>query len=229
MKWGVVVFPGSNDDRDALYALETVLGYEAEPLWHASDDLKGCDAVVLPGGFSYGDYLRAGALARFSPIMRAVVEFAHGGGPVLGICNGFQILCESGLLPGALVRNCERRFLCRPERIRVESTATAFSCALAKGELLSIPVKHGEGCYVASPQTLDSIESRGQVVFRYADGAPNGAMNDIAGVANEARNVVGLMPHPEHAVDAVLGATDGRSLFASAALWVVEARQRARA
>jgi phosphoribosylformylglycinamidine synthase len=229
MKWGVVVFPGSNDDRDALYALGTALGYEAEPLWHASDDLKGADAIVLPGGFSYGDYLRAGALARFSPIMRAVTEFAGAGGPVLGICNGFQILCESGLLPGALVRNTERRFLCRAERIRVENTSTAFSCALARGELLSIPVKHGEGCYVASAETLDAVEKRGQVVFRYADGAPNGATNDIAGVANEAGNVVGLMPHPEHAVDAVLGGTDGRSLFASAALWVVETRARARA
>ena len=229
MKWGVVVFPGSNDDRDALYALEAVLGYETTPLWHASDDLRGCDAVVLPGGFSYGDYLRAGALARFSPIMRAVVDFAGAGGPVLGICNGFQILCESGLLPGALVRNTERRFLCRPERIRVESTDTAFSCALAKGELLAIPVKHGEGCYVASAATLDAVEKGGQVVFRYAEGAPNGAANDIAGIANEAGNVVGLMPHPEHAVDALLGATDGRSIFASAALWVVEARQRVRA
>ena len=229
MKWGVVTFPGSNDDRDALYALEAVLGHEAEPLWHASSDLRGCDAVVLPGGFSYGDYLRCGALARFSPLMRTVIEFAHDGGPVLGICNGFQILCEAGLLPGALIRNRDRRFLCRRERIRVENTTSAFSCALARGEILTIPVKHGEGCYVAAPETLDALEAAGQVVFRYADGAPNGALNDIAGVTNAAGNVVGLMPHPEHAVDEALEGTDGRSLFASAALWIAEAKERRRA
>jgi len=229
VKWGVVTFPGSNDDRDALYAIESVLGHEAEPLWHATGDLDGCDAIVLPGGFSYGDYLRAGALARFSPIMRAVIEFARDGGPVLGICNGFQILCEAGLLPGALIRNRDRRFLCRRERIRVENTSSAFSCALARGELLTIPVKHGEGCYVAAPETLATIESADQVVFRYADGAPNGALNDIAGVTNEAGNVVGLMPHPEHAVDEALDGTDGRSLFASAALWIAEAKERRRA
>jgi phosphoribosylformylglycinamidine synthase len=224
VKWGVVTFPGSCDDRDALWAIEAVLGHEAEPLWHASDDLRGVDAVVLPGGFSYGDYLRCGALARFSPIMRAIDEFARGGGAVLGICNGFQILCEAGLLPGALVRNRDRRFLCRRVRLRVESTATAFSCALAQGEILTVPIKHGEGLYVAAPDTLEGIESAGQVVFRYLDGAPNGATNDIAGVANEAGNVVGLMPHPEHAVEASLAGADGRSLFASAALWVTEAR-----
>ena len=229
MKWGVVTFPGSNDDRDALYAIEAVLGHEAEPLWHASSDLRGCDAVVLPGGFSYGDYLRCGALARFSPIMRTVIEFANGGGPVLGICNGFQILCEAGLLPGALIRNRDRRFMCRRERIRVENTTSAFSCALARGEILTIPVKNGEGCYVASPETLESLEAGGQVVFRYADGAPNGALNDIAGVTNTAGNVVGLMPHPEHAVDEALDGTDGRSLFASAALWIAEAKERRRA
>jgi phosphoribosylformylglycinamidine synthase I len=229
VKWGVVTFPGSNDDRDALYALEAVLGHEAEPLWHASSDLRDCDAVVLPGGFSYGDYLRCGALARFSPLMRTVIEFAHDGGPVLGICNGFQILCEAGLLPGALIRNRDRRFLCRRERIRVENTTSAFSCALARGEILTIPVKHGEGCYVAAPETLDALEAAGQVVFRYADGAPNGALNDIAGVTNAAGNVVGLMPHPEHAVDEALEGTDGRSLFASAALWIAEAKERRRA
>jgi phosphoribosylformylglycinamidine synthase I len=229
VKWGVVTFPGSNDDRDALYALEAVLGHEAEPLWHASSDLRDCDAVVLPGGFSYGDYLRCGALARFSPLMRTVIEFAHDGGPVLGICNGFQILCEAGLLPGALIRNRDRRFLCRRERIRVENTTSAFSCALARGEILTIPVKHGEGCYVAAPDTLDALEAAGQVVFRYADGAPNGALNDIAGVTNAAGNVVGLMPHPEHAVDEALEGTDGRSLFASAALWIAEAKERRRA
>jgi phosphoribosylformylglycinamidine synthase I len=230
VKWGVVVFPGSNDDRDALWALEGVLGYEAEPLWHASEDLCGCDAIVLPGGFSYGDYLRCGALARFSPIMRSVVAFANAGGAVLGICNGFQILCESGLLPGALVRNRDRRFVCRPVRLQVENAGTAFSCALARGEILSIPVKHGEGLYVAAADTLEKLEARGQVVFRYLDGAPNGATNHIAGITNDAGNVVGLMPHPEHAVEAALAVgTDGRSLFASAALWVAEARERERA
>jgi phosphoribosylformylglycinamidine synthase len=228
VKWGVVVFPGSNDDRDALWALESALGHEAEPLWHGSDDLAGCDAIVLPGGFSYGDYLRCGALARFSPIMGAVIEFARAGHPVLGICNGFQILCESGLLPGALVRNRDRQFLCRRVRLRVENTSTAFSCALAQGETLSIPIKHGEGLWVAAPDTLARIEAQGRVVFRYLDGAPNGSTNHIAGISNEAGNVVGLMPHPEHAVEAGLAAgTDGRSLFASAALWVAEARERA--
>ena len=229
MKWGVVTFPGSNDDRDALWGIEAVLGHEARALWHASSDLQDSDAVVLPGGFSYGDYLRCGALARFSPIMRSVIDFANGGGPVLGICNGFQILCEAGLLPGALVRNRDRRFLCRRERIRVENTTSAFSCALANGEILTIPIKHGEGCFVAAPETVAAIERDGQVVFRYADGAPNGSTNDIAGISNAAGNVVGLMPHPEHAMDAALGGTDGRSLFASAALWVAEVRERRRA
>jgi len=229
VKWGVVTFPGSNDDRDALWGIEAVLGHEARALWHASSDLQDSDAVVLPGGFSYGDYLRCGALARFSPIMRSVIDFANGGGPVLGICNGFQILCEAGLLPGALVRNRDRRFLCRRERIRVENTTSAFSCALANGEILTIPIKHGEGCFVAAPETVAAIERDGQVVFRYADGAPNGSTNDIAGISNAAGNVVGLMPHPEHAMDAALGGTDGRSLFASAALWVAEVRERRRA
>jgi phosphoribosylformylglycinamidine synthase len=230
VKWGVVTFPGSNDDRDALWGIEAVLGHEARSLWHASSDLQDCDAVVLPGGFSYGDYLRCGALARFSPIMRSVIEFAKSGGPVLGICNGFQILCEAGLLPGALVRNRDRKFLCRRERIRVENTTSAFSCALASGEILTIPIKHGEGCFVAAPETIAQIENDGQVVFRYADGAPNGSTADIAGVTNARGNVVGLMPHPEHAMDGALaGGTDGRSLFASAALWVAETRERRRA
>jgi len=230
VKWGVVTFPGSNDDRDALFGIEAVLGHEAQALWHASSDLKDSDAIVLPGGFSYGDYLRCGALARFSPIMRAIVEFARAGGPVLGICNGFQILCEASLLPGALVRNRDRRFLCKRERIRAENTTSAFSCALASGEILTVPIKHGEGCFVAAPETIARIEQRGQVVFRYADGAPNGSTNDIAGITNDAGNVVGLMPHPEHAMDGALGGgTDGRSLFASAALWLAETRERKRA
>ena len=229
MKWGVVAFPGSNDDRDTLYAIESVLGHEAVSLWHAGDDLQGCDAIALPGGFSYGDYLRAGALARFSPIMRAVSRFAADGGPVLGICNGFQILCEAGLLPGALVRNRSRRFMCRRERLRVETTDTAFSCALHRAEIITIPVKHGEGCYTASATTLEEIEESGRVVFRYADGAPNGSMNDIAGITNGAGNVVGLMPHPEHAVDDMLESSDGRGIFASAALWISDESARKRA
>ena len=220
MKWGVVVFPGSNDDRDTLYALESALGYEVEPLWHGASLPSGVDAIALPGGFSYGDYLRCGALARFSPIMPAVAEFAAAGGPVLGICNGFQILCEAGLLPGALVRNKDLRFLCKPEKLRVEAVDTAFSSEFTPGETIVIPIKHGEGCYAADRPTLDRLESESRIVFRYADGAPNGAQNDIAGITNERRNVVGLMPHPEHAVEDSLNGADGRRLFASASRWL---------
>jgi phosphoribosylformylglycinamidine synthase len=194
VKWGVVVFPGSNDDRDTLYALESALGFDVEPLWHADEDVKGVDAIALPGGFSYGDYLRCGALARFSPIMRAVAGFADAGGPVLGICNGFQILCEAGLLPGALVRNRDLKFLCRTEALTVEAPDTAFSSKFEQGERIVIPVKHGEGCYAADADTLAELENEGRVVFRYAGGAPNGSLNDIAGIANAERNVVGLMP-----------------------------------
>lgn len=226
MKWGVLVFPGSNDERDTLYAIGDVLGYSVEPLWHGDATLKGVDAVVLPGGFSYGDYLRCGAVARFAAVMEPLKRFAADGGPVLGICNGFQILCEAGLLPGALVRNRSLRFICRRERIRVESTATAFSCLAAAESSLEIPVKHGEGCYVASDSTLAELERERRVVFRYADGAPNGALHDIAGVANRGGNVVGLMPHPEHAVDPLLGSTDGQVLFRSAAEWLTSAERR---
>ncbi|HYB97738.1 MAG TPA: phosphoribosylformylglycinamidine synthase subunit PurQ [Candidatus Limnocylindrales bacterium] len=226
MKWGVVTFPGTCDDRDACYAV-SLLGDQAVPLWHGDEDLRGADAVVLPGGFSYGDYLRCGAMARFSPVMRAVAAHARAGGPVLGICNGFQILCEAGLLPGALVRNRSLRFLCLPVHIRVENTETAFTGACLPGQLLEIPVKHGEGCFVAPPHELDRLEREGRVIFRYTADAPNGAMRDIAGVANDAGNVVGLMPHPEHAVDAVLGSTDGAYLFRSAALWLERAARGA--
>jgi phosphoribosylformylglycinamidine synthase I len=229
VKWGVVVFPGSNDDRDTLYALESVLGHEAVPLWHDDSDLRAVDAVVLPGGFSYGDYLRCGALARFSPIMRSVAGFAAAGGPVLGICNGFQILCEADLLPGALVRNRDLRFICRRERLAVVNNATAFSCAFPRDETITIPLKHGEGCYVAGPELLAELEANGQVVFRYRDGAPNGSLDDIAGITNAAGNVVGLMPHPEHAVDALLGLTDGRRIFESASAWLVDRGRRASA
>ena len=227
MRWGVVVFPGSNDDRDTLYAVGDVLGHDAVPLWHGDADLRSVDAVVLPGGFSYGDYLRCGALARFAAIMDPLKRFAAAGGPVLGICNGFQTLCEAGLLPGALVRNRGLRFVCREERIRVETDATAFTCLTSPGTLLTIPVKHGEGCYVASDSTLAELERDRRVVFRYADGAPNGALHDIAGIANRDGNVVGLMPHPEHAVDSLLGCSDGQMLFRSAAEWLTRAQRKA--
>ena len=222
MKWGVVAFPGSCDERDAAYAVGSVIGDDVTMLWHGDADLKGVDAIVLPGGFSYGDYLRCGAMARFSPVMRAVGEHAKKGGPVLGICNGFQILCEAGLLPGALVRNRSLRFICRTENVRVESTATAFTAACEKGEMLRIPVKHGEGCFVASEAELERLERDGRIVFRYADGAPNGALCDIAGVSNEAGNVVGLMPHPEHAVDPLLGSADAAVLFRSVHAWLAK-------
>jgi phosphoribosylformylglycinamidine synthase subunit PurQ / glutaminase len=206
---GVVVFPGSNDDRDALEAL-AALGAEAVPVWHGQRELPELDAVVLPGGFSYGDYLRAGAIARFSPAMEAVTEFAADGGLVLGICNGFQVLCEAGLLPGALRPNTSLAFVCRDVNLVVERTDTPFTARCAAGQRLTIPVKHGEGCYVAPPD-LD-----GHVVFRYAPGDnPNGSAADIAGVVNELGNVVGLMPHPEHAVDPLLGSTDGALILGS--------------
>ncbi len=224
MKWGVVVFPGSNDDRDSLYALSDILGDDAVALWHGEGDLKGVDAVLLPGGFSYGDYLRCGAIARFSPVMSAVAEHARCGGPVLGICNGFQVLCEAGLLPGALVRNQGLRFLCRDQPIRVETTNTAFTCLYDKGEILHVPIKHGEGCYVADAQTLERLNDEDRIVFRYQGGAPNGSMDDIAGVRNAEGNVVGLMPHPEHAIDTRLGCNDGRRIFTSTAVWMASSR-----
>lgn len=227
MKWGVVVFPGSNDDRDTLYALGGVLGYDVVELWHADADLRGVDAVVLPGGFSYGDYLRCGAIARSAAVMEPLRRFASAGGPVLGICNGFQILCEAGLLPGALVRNRDLRFICKPERVRVETDRSAFTSLIPPGTVLEIPVKHGEGCYVASAEALAELRRRGGVVFRYADGAPNGAIDDIAGISNATGNVVGLMPHPEHAVDSMVGGTDAQILFRSAAAWVERSQRKA--
>jgi phosphoribosylformylglycinamidine synthase len=204
--WGVLQFPGSCDERDALHACAAASG-ESLLIWHRDRDLSKVDGVVVPGGFSYGDYLRAGALARFSPAMTAVAKFAAEGGPVLGICNGFQVLCEAGLLPGALLRNIELRFICR----QVELEEVGFEDG---GGRLSIPMKHGEGRYYAPPEMLDEIEERGQVAFRYADGHnSNGSVRDIAGVSNEAGNVVGLMPHPEHAVDPLTGSTDGLRVF----------------
>jgi phosphoribosylformylglycinamidine synthase subunit PurQ / glutaminase len=212
MIWGVVQFPGSCDERDALAACELV--GEARLLWHGDRDLGGVDAVVVPGGFSYGDYLRAGAIARFSPVMEAVREFAEAGGPVLGICNGFQVLCEAGLLPGALLVNDGIRFVCRQVEVVVESDRSPFTRGLGVGERLSIPVKHGEGRYFAPDEVLDELEAAGQVALRYAPGQnPNGSVRDIAGVSSEAGNVLALMPHPEHAVDELTGSTDGLRLF----------------
>jgi phosphoribosylformylglycinamidine synthase subunit PurQ / glutaminase len=210
----VIRFPGSCDEVDAALACERVPGASAEILWHGDKDLRGVDAVVVPGGFSYGDYLRVGAIARFSPVMESVIGFAREGGPVLGICNGFQVLCEAGLLPGALLPNVGLRFLCRQVGVEVVDAGTPFTRECAPGEVLSIPVKHTTGRYHAPPELVDSVD----VVFRYAhDGNPNGSTNDIAGVRNAAGNVVGLMPHPEHAVDALTGSTDGLKLFASLA------------
>ena len=215
MIWGVVQFPGSCDVRDALAACGRV--GESRLLWHEDPGLQGVDAVVIPGGFSYGDYLRAGAIARFSPVMEAVSEFARDGGPVLGICNGFQVLCEAGLLPGALLLNEQLRFTCRQVELIVESAGSAFIDS-APGERLSIPVKHGEGRYYAPEQMLARLEAQGQIALRYAPGEnPNGSVRDIAGVSNEAGNVLGLMPHPEHAVDELTGSTDGLKLFSAAA------------
>jgi phosphoribosylformylglycinamidine synthase I len=212
---GVVTFPGSLDDRDALRAAR-LAGADAVPLWHGDHDLQRVDAVVLPGGFSYGDYLRCGAIARFSPIMREIVAAANEGLPVLGICNGFQVLCESHLLPGALIRNAGLHFTCVDQRLRVESTSTAWTGQYADGQEIVIPVKNGEGQYVADDATLDALEAEGRVVFRYLGGNPNGSRRDIAGIRNERGNVVGLMPHPEHAIDDLTGpGTDGLAMFAS--------------
>jgi phosphoribosylformylglycinamidine synthase len=219
MKWGVLQFPGSCDERDALHACE-LTGAEARLVWHEERDLSGIDAIVVPGGFSYGDYLRAGAIARFSPAMEAVSEFAAAGGPVLGICNGFQVLCEAGLLPGALLLNESLRFTCRQLNLIEHSTAELSTPGGAQlsSRPLSIPAKHGEGRYFAPAEVLDGLEANGQVAYRYAPGQnPNGSARDIAGVRNEAGNVVGLMPHPEHAVDPLTGSTDGLRVFEAVA------------
>ena len=210
----VVAFPGSNDDSDAAWALGA-LGAEPEIVWHADAELPRVGAVVLPGGFSYGDYLRSGAIARFSPAMRAVAAFAADGGPVLGICNGFQILCEAGLLPGALRPNVSLAFVCRDVSVVVERDDTLFTARCTRGEELTIPVKHGEGCWFAPPGLVEELESNGQVVLRYAAGEnPNGSIRDVAGIVNDEGNVMGLMPHPEHAVDPLLGPADGALLLA---------------
>lgn len=216
MKWAVLQFPGSCDERDAVHACS--LAGEARLIWHESRDLDGVDGVVVPGGFSYGDYLRAGAVARFAPAMEGVAEMAAAGAPVLGICNGFQVLCEAGLLPGALLRNAELRFICRQADLVVGEADSPFLAGIEPGEVLSIPMKHGEGRYYAPEEMLDRLEANGQVAFRYASGHnSNGSVRDIAGVTNEAGNVLGLMPHPEHAVDQLTGSTDGLRLFQAAA------------
>jgi phosphoribosylformylglycinamidine synthase len=223
MKFGVVVFPGSNCDHDAYHALGEVLHQPVEFLWHQSEKVNGFDAILLPGGFSFGDYLRTGAIARFSPVMRAVEKFARGGGLVLGICNGFQILCEAGLLPGVLQRNAGMRFVCRQVHIRVESTETPFTAAAKAGQVLQIPIAHGDGNYFCDQATLTDLERNHQIVFRYttpsgredAAANPNGSLANIAGVCNRERNVIGLMPHPERAVEAALGSADGLVIFRS--------------
>jgi phosphoribosylformylglycinamidine synthase len=212
----VVVFPGSNDDRDAQHALE-LLGADAPRLWHTADELpRGTAAVVVPGGFSYGDYLRCGAIARYSPVMGAVIDFAAAGGLVLGICNGFQVLTEAGLLPGALRPNASLSFVCRDVPLVVERNETPFTSRCAPGQELTIPVKHGDGCWFADDALLGRLEANGQLVLRYADGAnPNGSIANVAGVSNEEGNVLGLMPHPEHAVESLLGSTDGALILGS--------------
>lgn len=223
MKFGIVTFPGSNCDYDAFHAVRDVLGEEAVYLWHRDHDLQGAEVIVLPGGFSYGDYLRAGAIARFSPIMREVVAHAQRGAPVLAVCNGFQIACEAGLLPGALLRNASLSFVCEPVRLRVETADTRFTSEYERGQILRIPIAHGEGRYTADGATLDRLEADGRVVFRYVgaggepdpDSNPNGSMRHIAGIVNEAGNVLGMMPHPERAVEPLLGSRDGLPLFES--------------
>jgi phosphoribosylformylglycinamidine synthase I len=223
MKFAVVVFPGSNCDHDAYYATKVVLGQDAEYLWHTETNLKGADVVILPGGFAHGDYLRCGAMARFSPIMREVQAFAAGGGPVIGICNGFQVLLEAGLLPGAMLRNRSLKFQCEHIHIRVEQIDTPFTSACRRGQVLRVPIAHGEGNYFAEPEVVARLEANRQIVFRYTNAAgelaagsnPNGSVAAIAGLCNEARNVVGVMPHPERACESVLGSADGLLIFES--------------
>ena len=223
MKFAIVVFPGSNCDHDAYHAARHVLGQDAEFIWHKESTLKGADVVVLPGGFSHGDYLRTGAIARFSPVMDAVRSFARSGGPVLGICNGFQILLEAGMLPGAMLRNRDLKFHCEHVYVRVERSDTPFTQRAQPGQVLRLPIAHGEGNYYADPEVLRDLEAAGRVIFRYSEANgqvtdaanPNGAANAIAGICSEGRNVVGLMPHPERACEPVLGSTDGLVLFES--------------
>lgn len=234
MKFGVIVFPGSNCDHDAYHVVSKHIGQPVDFIWHKETDLSGYDAILIPGGFSYGDYLRAGALASFSPVMNAVKEFAANGGFVFGICNGFQILCEAGLLPGALMRNENLHFVCKHVNIRTENTNTPYTSELAAGSVLSMPIAHAEGNYVCDEETMNQLEENGQIVFRYCDAEgelsseanPNGALSNIAGICNLDRNVVGMMPHPERACEELLGSNDGRDIFRSLAK-AVEAAQSA--
>ena len=213
MKVGVIVFPGSNCDRDMQWVFQGLLGLPTRMVWHQDSDLGDLDAIVIPGGFSYGDYLRCGAIARFSPAMRSVIEAAEQGKPVLGVCNGFQILTEAGLLPGALIRNENLHFVCDRVSVKVERSARLWTEGYAAGQVLNLPIAHGEGRYYADPDTLKQIEDKGQVLFRYAGRNPNGSWNQIAGICNDRGNVLGMMPHPERAADAALGNTDGLALF----------------
>jgi phosphoribosylformylglycinamidine synthase subunit PurQ / glutaminase len=227
MKFGVVQFPGSNCDDDAYQAIRTVIGQPVDSIWHQSEDLAGCDAIILPGGFAFGDYLRTGAIARFSPVMKSVDRFARAGGLVLGICNGFQILLEAGLLPGAMMRNQGLRFLCRQVHIRVERTDTPFTSAAQTGQVLEIPIAHMDGNYFCEPATLAELDRNNQIIFRYVtpnggnagaqapEANPNGSLHAIAGICNRQRNVLGLMPHPERAVESLLGSADGLVIFQS--------------
>jgi phosphoribosylformylglycinamidine synthase len=225
MKFGVVVFPGSNCDHDTYHVISKIVGQPVDFIWHRDTSLKDCDAVILPGGFSYGDYLRTGAIARFSPVMGAVKEFASRGGLVLGICNGFQILCEAGLLPGALMRNENLKFICGHVNIRVEATDTPFTSSCQKGQVMSVPIAHGDGNYFCDAATLDELKRENRIIFRYSDESgnitksanPNGSLDNIAGISNRERNVLGMMPHPERASELLLGSNDGRILFYSLA------------
>ena len=223
MKFGVVVFPGSNRDHDAWYAVTKILGQDCEIIWHDATSLGNVDALILPGGFSYGDYLRCGAIAKFSPVMQSIRKFAADGGLVLGICNGFQILVESGLLPGALVRNRGLKFVCKHVPLRVETTNSPFTSDAVKGQRLLVPIAHGEGCYIADDRTLDQLEAEDRVTLRYIEN-PNGSMRDIAGILNEGRNVMGLMPHPEDAIEPLMGSSDGIVIFQSMVSALVAAR-----
>ena len=230
MKFAVVVFPGSNCDHDAYHAVTHVLGQDAAFVWHKDTSLGGADAVILPGGFAHGDYLRTGAIARFSPIMREVRRFAESGGPVLGVCNGFQVLLEAGLLPGAMLRNRSVQFRCEYVFVRVEQTDTPFTTGCRRGQVLKIPIAHGEGNYYAEPEIVEKLEKNGQVIFRYttsagevnAEANPNGAVHNIAGLCNEGRNVVGLMPHPERACELSLGSSDGLVVLESVVKYVTQ-------
>jgi len=232
MKFGVIIFPGSNCDHDAYWTVEQVLKQPATFLWHESHDLENCDAIIVPGGFSYGDYLRTGAIARFSPVMDSVRKFAESGGLVLGICNGFQILCESGLLPGALIRNAGLKYVCKPVYVRVESSDTAFTNSIQKGNVLCIPIGHMDGNYVCDDQTLAELQRDERIIFRYcspqgkvtAEANPNGSLDNIAGICSPGRNVLGMMPHPERASESALGCTDGFRIFESLANAAVLAR-----